>query len=89
MFAQLDDNMNNIKKYSYNSFITINTIMFVFHRSEVNLKSSHGIVIVWLQNNAGYQQWGPTDDRVDVLLEALRPGRPSPVPPPTPNASAE
>lgn len=58
-------------------------------KNEVNLKSSHGIVIVWLQNNAGYQQWGPTDDRVDVLLEALRPGRPSPVPPPAPNAPTE
>ena len=30
---------------------------------------------MWLQNNAGYQRWGPTDERVEALLEAFRPGR--------------
>lgn len=32
-------------------------------------------VIVWLQNDAGYQRWGPTEDRVEQLLESFRPGR--------------
>jgi len=30
---------------------------------------------VWLQNNAGYQKWNPTEERVESLLEAFRPGR--------------
>lgn len=35
----------------------------------------HGTVIVWLQNTPGYQRWEPTEDRVQALLEAFRPGR--------------
>ena len=27
----------------------------------VNVKSAHGTMIVWLQNDAGYQRWGPTE----------------------------
>ena len=30
---------------------------------------------MWLQNDAGYGKWGPTQDRVDALLESFRPGR--------------
>ena len=30
---------------------------------------------MWLQNDAGYQRWGPTEDRVEQLLESFRPGR--------------
>ncbi|KXJ73967.1 hypothetical protein RP20_CCG014654 [Aedes albopictus] len=44
-------------------------------RSDVNFKSIHGTMVVWLQNNAGFQRWGPTEARVDALLEAFRPGR--------------
>ncbi|XP_063611747.1 mRNA (2'-O-methyladenosine-N(6)-)-methyltransferase-like isoform X1 [Penaeus indicus] len=44
-------------------------------KSEVVLKSAHGTVAVWLQNDAGFSRWGPTPDRVDALLEAYRPGR--------------
>ena len=32
-------------------------------------------MIVWLQNDAGYQRWGPTEDKVEQLLESFRPGR--------------
>lgn len=39
------------------------------------MKSAHGTVAVWLQNDAGFSRWGPTPDRVDALLEAYRPGR--------------
>lgn len=39
------------------------------------MRAAHGTVIVWLQNEAGLQKWGPSDDRVDALLEAYRPGR--------------
>ena len=41
----------------------------------MNIRAAHGTVIVWLQNEAGYQKWGPTDERVDALLDAYRPGR--------------
>ena len=44
-------------------------------KTEVSVKSLHGTMIVWLQNDAGYQRWGPTEDRVDALLDAFRPGR--------------
>jgi len=44
-------------------------------KQEVNAKSAHGTMIVWLQNDAGYQRWAPTEDRVEALLDAFRPGR--------------
>lgn len=44
-------------------------------RSEINVRSAHGTVIIWLQNAAGCQKWGPTEERVEALLEAFRPGR--------------
>merc|ERR1711902_347403 len=44
-------------------------------KSEVNVRSVNATVVVWLQNDAGYQRWGPTEDRVEVLLEGFRPGR--------------
>ena len=30
-------------------------------KSEVSVKSVHGTMVVWLQNDAGYQRWGPTE----------------------------
>ncbi len=44
-------------------------------RSEVNIRSVNGTIIVWLQNDAGYQRWGPTEERVEQLLESFRLGR--------------
>ncbi|KAG0711845.1 Phosphorylated CTD-interacting factor 1 [Chionoecetes opilio] len=44
-------------------------------RSEMVLKSGHGTVAVWLQNDAGFARWGPTPEKVDALLEAFRPGK--------------
>lgn len=32
-------------------------------------------MVVWLQNNSGFARWGPTESRVDALLEAFRPIR--------------
>ena len=46
--------------------------MIVLLRSEVVLKSSHGTVAVWLQNDAGHSKWAPTQERIDALLEAYR-----------------
>ncbi|KAJ8920899.1 hypothetical protein NQ315_015692 [Exocentrus adspersus] len=47
----------------------------VLNKSELNVRSVHGTVIVWLQNSAGHQRWEPSEDRVQALLEAFRPGR--------------
>lgn len=30
-------------------------------------------MVVWLQNAAGFARWGPTDERVEALLDAWRP----------------
>ena len=59
------------------TFVTLYFIFMCFFnfRSEVNVRSVNATVVVWLQNDAGYQRWGPTEDRVEQLLESFRPGR--------------
>ncbi|CAH0557430.1 unnamed protein product [Brassicogethes aeneus] len=47
----------------------------VLNKSELNVRSAHGTVIVWLQNVTGHQRWEPSEERVQALLEAFRPGR--------------
>lgn len=49
--------------------------MLAFFRAEVNIRAVHGTLVVWLQNPAGSARWGPTEERVEALLEAWRPGR--------------
>lgn len=44
-------------------------------KSDVNVRSPTCTLVAWLQNNAGFQKWNPTEERVDSLLEAFRPGR--------------
>ncbi len=44
-------------------------------KHDVAVRSVNSTMIVWLQNDAGYQRWGPTEDRVEALLESFRPGR--------------
>lgn len=39
------------------------------------MKNIHGTMVVWLQNNVGFTRWGPTENRVEALLEAFRPVR--------------
>lgn len=46
-----------------------------YFRSEVNVRSPTSTLVVWLQNNTGYLRWSPSEDRVEALLEAFRPGR--------------
>lgn len=48
---------------------------FFYCRGEVNIRAAHGTLVVWLQNAAGTARWGPTEERVEALLEAWRPGR--------------
>lgn len=52
-----------------------NGLQHIKTKSEMNVRSVHGTLVVWLQNNAGFQRWGPTEERVEALLEAFRPGR--------------
>ncbi|XP_060845063.1 mRNA (2'-O-methyladenosine-N(6)-)-methyltransferase [Rhopalosiphum padi] len=44
-------------------------------KTDVNIRSPTSTLVVWLQNNAGCQRWSPSEDRVEALLEAFRPGR--------------
>lgn len=44
-------------------------------RTEIYMKNIHGTMVVWLQNNEGFARWGPTEIRVEALLEAFRPVR--------------
>lgn len=50
-------------------------IVFFVCRSEIYMKNIHGTMVVWLQNNEGFSRWGPTENRVEALLEAFRPVR--------------
>ncbi|KAI4503022.1 hypothetical protein M0802_002066 [Mischocyttarus mexicanus] len=47
----------------------------ILPKGEINIRAAHGTLVVWLQNAAGAARWGPTEDRVEALLEAWRPGR--------------
>lgn len=49
--------------------------MINIFRTEVHFRSTHATLVVWLQNAAGFTKWGPTDERVEALLDAWRPGR--------------
>ncbi|XP_076687419.1 phosphorylated CTD-interacting factor 1 isoform X3 [Andrena cerasifolii] len=48
---------------------------YILPKGEVNIRAAHGTLVVWLQNAAGAARWGPTEERVEALLEAWRPGR--------------
>lgn len=59
-------------------WLVVNMVILSFlfcSRTDINIRSINGTLIVWLQNDAGYQRWGPTEDRVEQLLESFRPGR--------------
>ncbi|CAL8102082.1 unnamed protein product [Orchesella dallaii] len=47
----------------------------VMTKSEVSVRCNHNTVVFWLQNDAGFEEWKPTDERVDALTDAYRPGR--------------
>ncbi len=42
-------------------------------RKDLNVKSIHGTLVVFLQNDAGFDKWGPTPERVKEFLLAYRP----------------
>lgn len=39
------------------------------------MRSPHTTVVFWLQNDAGHEEWKPTDEKVDAFNDAYRPGR--------------
>ena len=55
--------------------VSVSRDICLLYRNEVCVRSVNSTMIVWLQNDAGYQRWGPTEDKVENLLEAFRPGR--------------
>ncbi|XP_063419432.1 mRNA (2'-O-methyladenosine-N(6)-)-methyltransferase-like [Mytilus trossulus] len=42
-------------------------------KEEVNMKSAHGTLVIFLQNDAGFARWGPTPERLKELLLASKP----------------
>lgn len=34
---------------------------------EMNIRSSHGTLVVFLQNDGGFEKWGPTPERLSEL----------------------
>lgn len=49
---------------------------FIFYnRSEINVKSITATLVVWLQNDNGFNLYKPSDAAVDAFLESYRPGR--------------
>jgi hypothetical protein len=44
-------------------------------RSEINVKSTSSTLVVWLQNDNGYNMYKPSDAAIDAFLESYRPGR--------------
>ncbi|RWS13563.1 phosphorylated CTD-interacting factor 1-like protein [Dinothrombium tinctorium] len=41
--------------------------------NQVLLKSPVSLMIIFLQNDAGFLRWGPTPQRIDALLESFKP----------------
>ena len=37
------------------------------------MKSAHGTLVIFLQNDAGFARWGPTPERLKELLLASKP----------------
>lgn len=44
-------------------------------RSEINVKSTTATMVVWLQNESGYNKYKPNDAAIDAFLESYRPGK--------------
>lgn len=42
-------------------------------KAEMNMKSVHGTLVCFLQNDAGFAKWGPTPERIKELTLAYRP----------------
>lgn len=45
------------------------------NKNEVTVKSKVNTLIYFLQNDGGFLKWGPTQERVDELVESFKLGR--------------
>lgn len=41
-------------------------------RDDVYIRSSHGTLVVFLQNDAGFEKWGPTPERLTELAMSFQ-----------------
>ena len=41
------------------------------YSKDVNIKSAHGTLVVFLQNDAGFNRWAPTPERIKELKLAF------------------
>ena len=64
---------DNFIIYTFRSKLFIFLIMLwhkhfiIIVREELNIRSSHGTLVVFLQNDSGYERWGPTPERLAEL----------------------
>ncbi|KAK6174693.1 hypothetical protein SNE40_017923 [Patella caerulea] len=49
-----------------------NGFQHICPKTDVNVKSLHGTLAIFLQNDAGYAKWGPSSERVKELLLAAK-----------------
>lgn len=63
------------KTFSHFFLRFINLFLLIIISAEIYVKNIHGTMVVWLQNSVGFTRWGPTENRVEALLEAFRPVR--------------
>lgn len=42
-------------------------------KNEVHVKALHGTLAIFLQNDAGFKQWGPTPEKIKELILAAKP----------------
>jgi phosphorylated CTD-interacting factor 1 len=47
----------------------------IVSKNEASVRSPCATLIFWLQNESGFEEWSPTDEKVDALIDAYRPGR--------------
>lgn len=54
-------------------FVNNSELLLLYCRAELYVKSAHGTLVIFLQNDAGHAKWAPTADRLKELLLAYHP----------------
>jgi hypothetical protein len=70
-----DQDTNTIPTQSKEVCLSVCETKFIFIVSfseEVLYRAVHGTLIFFLQNDAGFEAWGPTDKRVAALTKAFK-----------------
>ena len=47
--------------------IYIKPDLTILSSRDIDVKSSHGTAVIFLQNDAGFNRWAPTSDRISEL----------------------